>query len=176
MTPPRRLFGIYAMTALLALVYGCAHARAQTPLDNIGVRPLTSAKYPIRLDMMIKELALKDRVQSKLSRELRKLGDIDLLDRGELFTVRVGGQTAKLRDDTEVGYILATVVTRPVMVSSAPSEKGWQTLFFHTPAEWLGMNLYHGSDLDLMCEQIAADFDTHQMEWARKKLGAFFDK
>jgi hypothetical protein len=122
----------------------------------------------VRLRLIIDEPALAVRVRSSLSRELRKLGDVEVSDTGgDLILSVVGGRTSN-EDGRETGFVLAVAITRMMPVSSDPAEQSVQTWYAKNPQEFLDLVKGTNADLDDLCKGIVAYFDVGVMKETRQ--------
>jgi hypothetical protein len=183
MIPTRRLFSACAITALVAAAHGCERARAQTPIGTAATTP--APKYRVSLATDGLEEPLRNRLRSWLSRDLRRLDDIEVTDEQPMFILHIVGFTVPVNDQTDAPYAVAVAVTRKVWVSDAPADfpdeeafVAWELLFSDLPQEFLRLTLYTGSAdrLENTCEQIAADFDAGQMKAVREFRGKYHAK
>jgi len=129
--------------------------------------------YLIRLAISIDEAPFRERVQSLLSRELRKLGDVEVSDQEQPqtdLTLGVTGFRTNLKDGTDTGFALSVIVTRRFPLSLDPSEKWAQQLFGKQPLQILESRLYDDApaNIEQTCTGIVAHFDVEQLDYMRK--------
>ncbi len=146
----------------MAGIFACERARAE------------ESKYKVKVEVEMKDEALVNRVQSLISRELRKLGDVEVADSDTVFGLHVPGFATETRSGAQTGHSIVGTVTMPFAVSEDKTERFWQTLFGATPDQYLGLRLYAGGtdDLEDTCKQIVADFDAQEKAWARRFVSA----
>jgi hypothetical protein len=126
--------------------------------------------YHVRLELAIDDASLKNRVYSLVSREIRKLGDVEVSDDQPIHTLRITGiRLTTGTDRVETGFSLSVVVTRPVPVSENEGDKFWQEVYGKNPDQYLSAGLYANAPekLEDACQQIVAAFDAVQMRHTR---------
>jgi hypothetical protein len=128
---------------------------------------------------------MKTQITSFLSRELRGLGDVTVVDDNGHYLISVVGLTLVAGGKT-AGFALATVYLRASQKAEWATDKWFhdmtgvekielwrldvlRELFRHGP-EFLDSQLHTGqfSSLQKICQEIVADFDTTILDSARK--------
>lgn len=124
-------------------------AAALAPSLIAQVRP---GDFPVKLVVEV-QVGNKDLVLSLLSRELRSLRDVSIVDKGELYTLHVIGGEVRNGNGTAIGYAFAVAIV-------ATTETGIP--FFQDVGLYLGKP-------ETRCQSIVASFDTQFLEPWRKR-------
>lgn len=100
------------------------------------------------------ENELTDQVKSFISRELRELPDVKLVD--------------KLVHNKKGQYFIS-VAAVPIKLKSPSETIGVAVSFVFKEGDWTAHNILTGSDLKSLCEKIVSIFDTMTLEPKRQK-------
>lgn len=123
--------------------------------------------YRIALEVSCSDQYFKSRVYSLVSREMRKLGDVEVVDSTAKpdYIFKIMGLKSKSAGGVEYGYALSTV-----LVGLSPRK-----FFDGMMEEYFDADLYVGAveKIEERCAQIVASFDTDFLD-ARRKLTAKF--
>ncbi|HEV8500418.1 MAG TPA: hypothetical protein VGR63_02490 [Casimicrobiaceae bacterium] len=127
--------------------------------------PLTAAQpvYQVLLEVTAPDdSGLKTRIISAASRELRKLGDVTVADeKNSYFALHIIAMRTKNRAGVETGYAFAATANWSKTGAEQSKAENWITTF-----------LMSDSDLDALCVDTVATFDTEILNRARKMFAA----
>jgi hypothetical protein len=161
------------LAVILSAAIGCVAQTPQTP-SNYS-RPKYSAT--VQVDVSCDDEPLKGQIRSFVSRELRSLGDITIVDEAPDFVLSVIATPAKTQGNIVTGVVIATQFTGTVKIDltslkgkvSARSIDMLTDVLNGARIVW-GFELQTGSmnDVQSLCRIIVADFDTSALEPCRK--------
>jgi len=116
---------------------------------------------------------IKDRIASCVNRQLRSLGDVDLVDTNPEYELGVVALSTRSKGGQHTGYAIATNALLRFANGNWEDElkpewkKIWEqttsALYFY-PQSWIAV----GADLDELCKDTVATFDAQTLESARK--------
>ena len=145
----RALAVLIAFLSIVVLFTGWA--RSQTPERKITIGILLSGDYkPIETE-----------IRSYLARELRSLGDVEIVEAGGDFDLQIILLKTETKGGTFTGYTVSMSVTEFVICAGKVHEL-FVTAFLHTAGK---------DDLRKLCEGLITSFDSTVMEKRRKRKG-----
>lgn len=151
-------------------------------------------KYSTTVTLKITaEDEIKNQVYSYISRELRALGDVQLLEDNSVWAVKsntewviqIIAMQQENKDRRIIGWVMSSVILKPILrdrdfklfilnkaLKGEYDEKLWQELFeqLRTSCIVSGHGIRSGSPEDLQsnCKDIVADFDSECLKESRK--------
>ncbi|MCP4339451.1 MAG: hypothetical protein GY799_11325 [Desulfobulbaceae bacterium] len=137
---------------------------------------ISTWKQPIR-NVTVKVSApedIRDSVNSYLNRELRSLGDVELVDNGE-WEISVVAMEVKATGGGKRGVALSTVIIQhfdpqffQIMFQPKYIEIGIKEMsdLSYPPEQWLMVG--RRNELQQLCQEIIIDFDTKILEYERQ--------
>lgn len=120
-----------------------------------------SLKYKVSLDVQITDQSSKDTIESYLARELRSLGDVEVVSDGT-FTISVLAIKTFSQTGAFIGYALSTVITRKEFCGHPSLNYKCDAVLTHS------INLVNPDGLRSVCEQIIVKFDTKVLKTERQ--------
>lgn len=149
-------------------------------LLSIPCQAQSKSRFDVRLVISADE-QIKGQIESYVSRELRSLGDVVLVDRDELYTIAIiAFEVSNNNNAHQLGYAFSVLITSSFptdMLTTVLSShkvnrevvKNWDELV----SDYKLVEDYHLITCDLnnlrkTCERIIADFDTKQLQPSRK--------
>lgn len=165
---------IHLMAVLGAVVVSSALASSADPKPE---RPPFQSKLLVRVTS--EDQATKRQLESFLSRELRDLKDVSIVETGHDASLQAMAiKQVAVDNNTVLGYAVSVAATKPVKLGSFRSfltgkpPQALDTLFtlLDSMEEFSTQFLYVGSEKDLreIAERIVVDFDTTVIEPERK--------
>ena len=142
------------------------------------VRAAEKVNYGVRLKVAASE-NIRGVVTSYLSRELRRLGDIDIVEDSPWFTLSIIAVAASNRAGTQTGYAFSVVVERSIPYRKMRDEFAKlldgnmmkvMDVSFDNAARIVSHFVELGGvdELENLCKKIIADIDGNQFEEQRK--------
>lgn len=181
MKPKRRMSSHAALLFFLLLSAAALASFAQTQPKYSPSKFAATVQLSITCD----DASLKSQITSYLSRELRSLGDITIVDEHADFVISAIAMTLATEDGSPRGFVIAIRTTKPERTEWWTA--GWLKAFLGvetvSKAKLEVLKMLHENDehnlqftlvkgsLDAVqrhCKQIIADFDTEVLESERK--------
>ncbi len=182
----KKFFLLFALVLLIAAFISLAVA-------NSKKSELRKYSTTVTLEISAEEDEIKNQVYSYISRELRALGDVQLLEDNSVWAVKgntewviqIIAMQQKDKAGRIIGWVMSSVILKPIlrdrdfklfMLSKALKgeydEKLWQELFeqLRTSCIVYGHEIRSGSPEDLQsnCKGIVAKFDSKCLKESRK--------
>ena len=182
----KKFFLLFASVLLIATFISLAVANSKKS------EPL---KYSttVTLEISANENEIKNQIYSYISRELRSLGDVQILEDNSVWAVKgntewviqIAAMQQKNKAGRIIGVLMSSVILKPILrdrtfklfvVSKALKgkydEKLWQELFeqLRTSCKFYGHEIRSGNPEELQsnCKGIVAKFDSECLKESRK--------
>ena len=166
------------MLSLVSLcVTLCAATTALAATQDIHSSKLRKFEFRISVDVSGRDV-MHDRIQSYLSREFRKLGDVVVTEDEALFSLSVIALAPKMSDSRELGYAIAYKFSRlPTAIRGYASVVQTDVIrdfllnALDVQEEVLTFKLLFGpkDNLEDACKDIVAGIDVGEFETMRRR-------
>ena len=130
---------------------------APVPARRVGAQPQTI--YPVYLDVTARDPVTQTKIISAVSRELRKLGDISVVEDKPVFDVHIVAIETKNQAGAETGLAFAVTVAIPLAIAAPQAGSEGE--------RWIDTFLFTGPDLDSVSQNAVAYIDTNVLAHVR---------
>lgn len=174
---PKLMAALCSIAILGFPLYATDVSKPLTPeQEKFWLRPQWKVKVTVSADESI-----KNSVSSYLNRELRSLGDVDIVDNNPEWQLSILGGELETAGGRKTGVVLSTVILTPfnskILLSQQLKpeykDKALQmtSQLFWYPEHWLRIG--PADSLQTLCKEIIAAFDTKYLEEQRRSRRSF---
>ncbi len=143
---------------------------------TIGIPVTLSEKRVFRVEVSVdcKDDTMESLIESYVKRELRSLGDVEVISTNPELQIVIAGMRDKTKGGRDLGYSLAVAYTMQHTVPFFVLRKDishWMKAAYLSPVyEFSGLQVSGGSweALQSTCQSVVASFDTGRLEPLRK--------